>query len=198
MGETGEVPPPGGPLPRGPGLSLEKAQTKEHQGLRPLDPGGEGRRFLPSRSPSLGCGNGKGSCSGGVSGLRPSQRQAPKASRPPIGRLAPIARTLWGQRRAQAGYRFFSFGFLSPESLLVFVLQSMPPVCHRAYGRIHRPCKIRPSAERTTTCKGMAFSLPATACWTARWMPPQQGTSIRTTVTLRMSLASMSWVSLSR
>lgn len=76
--------------------------------------------------------------------------------------------------------------------------QSMPPVCHRAYGRIHRPCKIRPSAERTTTCKGMAFSLPATACWTARWMPPQQGTSIRTTVTLRMSLASRSWVSLSR
>ena len=75
------------PLPRGPGLSLEKAQTKEHQGLRPLDPGGEGRRFLPSRSPSLVTTNLKGCDS--TAYHRPAAHTAPGSRRvPPSGRQA--------------------------------------------------------------------------------------------------------------
>ena len=111
------------------------------------------------------------------------------------GKFVPPCRNTEKRRSRDAcsGKALPKRGVASPR-----LAQSVLPVCHRAYGRIHRPCKIRPSAERTTTCKGMAFSLPATACWTARWMPLQQGTSIRTTVTLRMSLASRSWVSLSR
>ena len=106
-GAGGGRPPSGGPLPWGVRF-LWRKRRKEHQGLRPLDPGGEGRRFLPSRSPSLGCGNGKGKCSVGVTGLRPSQLEAPKASRPPIGRLAPIVRTLRKQTWAYLFFRYFS------------------------------------------------------------------------------------------
>ena len=99
-GEAGEGNLPSrGPLPRGPGLSLEKAQTKEHQGLRPLDPGREGRRFLPSRSPSLGCGNGKGRCSVGVTGLRPTQRKAPRRAAHHLGGWGTLFLSLWGKRK---------------------------------------------------------------------------------------------------
>ena len=44
-----------------------------------------------------------------------------------------------------------------------------------------------PSMEITATRRGMSFPLAATAASAERWMPPQQGTSIRATVTLRMS-----------
>lgn len=47
--------------------------------------------------------------------------------------------------------------------------------------------KIRPSVEMVTTCHGRNFPLFCSARSTAAWIPPQQGTSIRTTVTLRIS-----------
>ena len=55
-----------------------------------------------------------------------------------------------------------------------------------------------PSAERVTTWKGMAFPLARQAIWAACWSPPQQGTCIRTTVRLRMSLPDRIWVSFAR
>ena len=45
-----------------------------------------------------------------------------------------------------------------------------------------------PSVDRVITWKGMALPLCSRAVAAARWMPPQQGTSMRTTVRLRMSL----------
>ena len=42
--------------------------------------------------------------------------------------------------------------------------------------------------ETVTTSHGMSFPLAETARFTACSMPPQQGTSMRTTVMLRMSL----------
>ena len=43
---------------------------------------------------------------------------------------------------------------------------------------------IFPSVEIVTTFHGRNFPLFISACLTAFWIPPQQGTSIRTTVTL--------------
>src|SRR5699024_1075863 len=52
--------------------------------------------------------------------------------------------------------------------------------------RFARPgqSSTRPSTERVTTCQGMNFPLACSAFFTASSRPPQQGTSMRTTVTL--------------
>lgn len=47
---------------------------------------------------------------------------------------------------------------------------------------------MRPSEPMTVTCSGMDLPLAASADWTARIKPPQQGTSMRVTVMLAMSL----------
>ena len=47
---------------------------------------------------------------------------------------------------------------------------------------------ISPSTEMVATCQGMNFPLACSAFFTAASMPPQHGTSIRTTVTLLISL----------
>ena len=44
--------------------------------------------------------------------------------------------------------------------------------------------RIRPSVEMVTTYQGMNLPLSWRAFFTASSMPPQQGTSMRTTVTL--------------
>ena len=49
----------------------------------------------------------------------------------------------------------------------------------------------------TCTVKGMSFPLRASASLTAYSSPPQQGTSIRSSVTERMSLLSSTAVSFS-
>ena len=48
--------------------------------------------------------------------------------------------------------------------------------------------RIRPSLEIVTTFHGRNLPLTCSAFFTAFSIPPQQGTSIRTTVTLRMGL----------
>jgi hypothetical protein len=48
--------------------------------------------------------------------------------------------------------------------------------------------KILPSVEIVTTCQGMNFPLAISAAFAARSSPAQQGTSIRTIVTLFISL----------
>lgn len=48
--------------------------------------------------------------------------------------------------------------------------------------------KIVPSVAIVTTCQGIIFPLFRSALLTACSMPPQQGTSMRTTVTLWISL----------
>ena len=57
--------------------------------------------------------------------------------------------------------------------------------------------RIIPSVEMVTTCKGIHLPLACSACLTACSMPPQQGTSMRTIVTLWMLLPAMICVSLS-
>ena len=49
--------------------------------------------------------------------------------------------------------------------------------------------KIRPSVEMVTTCQGMNLPLARKAWVAACWMPPQQGTSMRTMVRAVMSLS---------
>ena len=56
---------------------------------------------------------------------------------------------------------------------------------------------ILPSREIVTTCQGMNFPLAFSAVSAACCNPPQQGTSIRTMVTLLMSLSRMIAVSFS-
>ena len=51
-----------------------------------------------------------------------------------------------------------------------------------------RQSRILPSVETVTTCQGINFPLFCKAVLAAFSSPPQQGTSIRTTVTLLMSL----------
>ena len=48
--------------------------------------------------------------------------------------------------------------------------------------------RMRPSLEMVTTCQGIILPLAWSAFYTASSMPPQQGTSMRTTVTLFTSL----------
>ena len=48
--------------------------------------------------------------------------------------------------------------------------------------------RIRPLVEMVTTCRGMAFPQRLRACLTAHSSPPQQGTSMRVRVMLRMLL----------
>ena len=57
--------------------------------------------------------------------------------------------------------------------------------------------KILPSVEIVTTFHGINFPLCCKAAFAARSSPPQQGTSMRTTVTLRMSFCRRISVSLS-
>ena len=57
--------------------------------------------------------------------------------------------------------------------------------------------RILPSVETITTSHGISFPLFSSAFFTACSIPPQQGTSIRTTVMLRMSLCFRISVSLS-
>ena len=56
---------------------------------------------------------------------------------------------------------------------------------------------ILPSREIVTTCQGMNLPLPLRAVSAARCSPPQQGTSMRTMVTLLTSLSRMIAVSFS-
>ena len=53
--------------------------------------------------------------------------------------------------------------------------------------RASQRSRILPSTENVTTCQGIILPLFCRAVTTARSSPPQQGTSIRTTVTLLMS-----------
>ena len=99
--------PPWGRCPRGARLSLEKAGGKSTRGRSPLDPR-SGEEVPPLRTPSLVFSGLEGGSSFQLTGLRPSQRQAPKESRPPIGRLAPIVRTLREQTWAYLLFRYFS------------------------------------------------------------------------------------------
>ena len=57
--------------------------------------------------------------------------------------------------------------------------------------------RILPSVEIVTTCHGMNFPLCCKAVFAACSSPPQQGTSMRTTVTLFISLLRMISVSFS-
>lgn len=57
--------------------------------------------------------------------------------------------------------------------------------------------KIRPSVLIVYTCHGINFPLAISAFFTAASIPPQHGTSIRTTVTLWISLRRMISVSFS-
>ena len=57
-------------------------------------------------------------------------------------------------------------------------------------GRVHYS-RIFPSREIVTTCQGMNLPLLRSAVSASRCSPPQQGTSIRTMVTLLMSLSRM-------
>lgn len=57
--------------------------------------------------------------------------------------------------------------------------------------------RILPSTEIVTTCHGRNFPLARSASRAACSSPPQHGTSMRTTVTLRRSLPRMICVSLS-
>jgi hypothetical protein len=61
----------------------------------------------------------------------------------------------------------------------------------------HSPSMTRPSTERVTTCQGINLPLFCRAVLAACSIPPQQGTSIRTTVTLLMLLRRIISVSLS-
>lgn len=56
---------------------------------------------------------------------------------------------------------------------------------------------VFPSVVTVTTCKGISFPELDRAIFTARSRPPQQGTSIRRTVTERMLLVLKIWVSFS-
>ena len=49
--------------------------------------------------------------------------------------------------------------------------------------------RILPSAENVTTRMGMSFPLASTACRAAYSSPPQHGTSMRVSVTLRTSFS---------
>ena len=67
-------------------------------------------------------------------------------------------------------------------------------------GRVYRlPSAVAgwPSTVTVTTCHGMNFPLCWSAFFAASSSPPQQGTSIRTTVTLLMSFSRMISVSFS-
>ena len=57
--------------------------------------------------------------------------------------------------------------------------------------------RMRPSVEMTVTCQGMSLPQFWRARFTAFSRPPQQGTSMRTTVTLLISLRRRISVSLS-
>ncbi len=57
--------------------------------------------------------------------------------------------------------------------------------------------RMRPSVDRVTTCEGTVLPLRRMASIAARSIPPQQGTSMRTTVRLLISLRAMISVSLS-
>ena len=59
------------------------------------------------------------------------------------------------------------------------------------------PSSIFPSMETVTTCHGMNFPLARRADFAACSKPPQQGTSIRTTVSERMSFSERIAVSFS-
>ena len=69
-----------------------------------------------------------------------------------------------------------------------FLIYSFPPFIQS---------RIRPSTDSVTTCQGMIFPLACKAFFTASSSPPQQGTSIRTTVRLAMLLCRRIWVSFS-
>ena len=56
---------------------------------------------------------------------------------------------------------------------------------------------IRPSRVMVTTCHGIKRPLLLSAVSVMTWRPPQQGTSMRTTVTLLMPLSAMICVSFS-
>ena len=63
--------------------------------------------------------------------------------------------------------------------------------------RASQRSRILPSTENVTTCQGIILPLFCRAVTTARYSPPQQGTSIRRTVTLLMSFWRRIWVSFS-
>ena len=68
-----------------------------------------------------------------------------------------------------------------------------PPCRYRS----KRQSSSRPSVETVTTRHGMNFPLCWSALFTAFSIPPQHGTSMRTTVTLLMSFSAMIWASFS-
>ena len=65
------------------------------------------------------------------------------------------------------------------------------------YRSVFPQSSILPSVEMVTTCHGINFPLCCNAVFAACSSPPQQGTSIRTMVTLWMSLLRMISVSFS-
>ena len=68
-----------------------------------------------------------------------------------------------------------------------------PPCRYRS----KRQSSSRPSVETVTTRHGMNFPLCWSALFTAFSIPPQHGTSMRTTATLLMSFSAMIWASFS-
>ena len=76
------------------------------------------------------------------------------------------------------------------------LLQRRLPGCFR-YRSVFPQSRILPSVEMVTTCHGINFPLCCNAAFAACSSPPQQGTSIRTMVTLWMSLLRMISVSFS-
>ena len=63
-------------------------------------------------------------------------------------------------------------------------------------GKLYSPCSV-PSVFTVTTCQGINFPLACRARFAAFSMPPQQGTSMRTTVTLFISFSERMAVSFS-
>ena len=101
--------------------------------------------------------------------------------------------TLAELRSAAGGFetvlaRLFCQKPLNFTWLSSFGILSFPPM---------NQSRIRPSLEIVTTCQGMNLPLALSAFSAALWRPPQQGTSIRTIVTLLISLFRMISVSFS-
>ncbi len=79
-------------------------------------------------------------------GKRPAAHTAPgpKASRPPIGRLAPIVRTLWGQTpRSREHVRLLVFLFFAFVSSVLHIGKTKAFPCRPSGGRL----ALGPSAE---------------------------------------------------
>ena len=90
------------------------------------------------------------------------------------------------------GFIFRFSGCISQKAGCIFWRVGCIPENRGAFwgDRVHYS-RIFPSREIVTTCQGMNLPLLRSAVSASRCSPPQQGTSIRTMVTLLMSLSRM-------